>query len=171
MERRAVDPQQSFPDLEQSVRGSLSAIRESPHLPDSLELSGWVYDAQLLPLMRWARVPGLGEFLYALFYRAALDERMYLNFYDARLVTQAMVTFIPVGAAPPLTEEIIAHIGDLASAAPRPYTRPPSTRALARVKSFSRLPAPPLPRPRERCAVPRAHALWSCADREMVQGW
>ena len=35
-----------FPDLETSVRGSLSAIRESPHLPDSLELSGWVYDVR-----------------------------------------------------------------------------------------------------------------------------
>ncbi len=35
-----------FPDLEDSVRGSLSAIRESPHLPGSLELSGWVYDVR-----------------------------------------------------------------------------------------------------------------------------
>ena len=35
-----------FPDLEASVRGSLSAVRESPHLPDSIELSGWVYDVR-----------------------------------------------------------------------------------------------------------------------------
>jgi carbonic anhydrase len=28
------------------VRSSLSTIRESPHLPDSLELSGWVYDVR-----------------------------------------------------------------------------------------------------------------------------
>ncbi|MGH3022790.1 MAG: beta-class carbonic anhydrase [Gaiellaceae bacterium] len=33
-----------FDDLETSVRGSLQAIRESPLLPGSLELSGWVYD-------------------------------------------------------------------------------------------------------------------------------
>jgi carbonic anhydrase len=33
-----------FPDLEDSVRASLGAIRESPFLPDTLELSGWVYD-------------------------------------------------------------------------------------------------------------------------------
>jgi carbonic anhydrase len=35
-----------FADLEGSVRDSLSAIRESPHLPSSLELSGWVYDVR-----------------------------------------------------------------------------------------------------------------------------
>ena len=33
-----------FPDLKESVRGSLRAVRESPFLPDSLELSGWIYD-------------------------------------------------------------------------------------------------------------------------------
>jgi len=35
-----------FPDLQESVRGSLRAIRESPLLPDDLELSGWVYDVR-----------------------------------------------------------------------------------------------------------------------------
>jgi carbonic anhydrase len=35
-----------FSNLEESVRNSLGAIRESPHLPDSLELSGWVYDVR-----------------------------------------------------------------------------------------------------------------------------
>jgi carbonic anhydrase len=35
-----------FSDLEQSVRDSLGRIRESPLLPDSLELSGWVYDVR-----------------------------------------------------------------------------------------------------------------------------
>ena len=33
-----------FPDLQESVRESLRAMRESPFLPDSLELSGWIYD-------------------------------------------------------------------------------------------------------------------------------
>jgi carbonic anhydrase len=33
-----------FPELEESVRESLRAVRESPFLPDSLELSGWIYD-------------------------------------------------------------------------------------------------------------------------------
>jgi carbonic anhydrase len=35
-----------FPDLEESVRASLRTIRESPLLPDSLEVSGWVYDVK-----------------------------------------------------------------------------------------------------------------------------
>jgi carbonic anhydrase len=33
-----------FPDLEESVRESVQTIRESPLLPDSLEVSGWIYD-------------------------------------------------------------------------------------------------------------------------------
>jgi carbonic anhydrase len=33
-----------FPDLEESVRSSLRAIRESPLIPDAIEVSGWVYD-------------------------------------------------------------------------------------------------------------------------------
>jgi carbonic anhydrase len=35
-----------FVDLRESVRESLRAVRESPFLPDSLELSGWIYDVQ-----------------------------------------------------------------------------------------------------------------------------
>ena len=35
-----------FPSLEESVRSSVRAIRESPLLPDSLEVSGWVYDVR-----------------------------------------------------------------------------------------------------------------------------
>jgi carbonic anhydrase len=35
-----------FVDLQESVRESLRAVRESPFLPDSLELSGWIYDVR-----------------------------------------------------------------------------------------------------------------------------
>ncbi|MGH3036289.1 MAG: beta-class carbonic anhydrase [Gaiellaceae bacterium] len=35
-----------FTDLEESVRRSLTAVRESEWLPDSLELSGWIYDVR-----------------------------------------------------------------------------------------------------------------------------
>jgi carbonic anhydrase len=35
-----------FPELEESVRASVRTIRESPLLPDSLEVSGWVYDVK-----------------------------------------------------------------------------------------------------------------------------
>lgn len=33
-----------FPNLEESVRASLRTIRESPLLPDGLDVSGWIYD-------------------------------------------------------------------------------------------------------------------------------
>jgi carbonic anhydrase len=35
-----------FSDLEASVRESVRTIRESPLLPDDLEVSGWVYDVR-----------------------------------------------------------------------------------------------------------------------------
>jgi len=35
-----------FVDLRESVRESLRAVREAPFLPDSLELSGWIYDVR-----------------------------------------------------------------------------------------------------------------------------
>ena len=35
-----------FPNLEASVRASVQTIRESPLLPDSLAVSGWVYDVR-----------------------------------------------------------------------------------------------------------------------------
>jgi len=35
-----------FVDLRESVRESLRTVRESPFLPDSLELSGWIYDVR-----------------------------------------------------------------------------------------------------------------------------
>src|SRR5262245_13980969 len=35
-----------FPDLEDSVRSSVAAVRESPLLPDSLVVSGWIYDVR-----------------------------------------------------------------------------------------------------------------------------
>ena len=35
-----------FSDLEESVRGSLRTIRESPLLPDGYDSSGWIYDVR-----------------------------------------------------------------------------------------------------------------------------
>ena len=35
-----------FPNLEDSVRSSVGVIRESPLLPDSLAVSGWIYDVR-----------------------------------------------------------------------------------------------------------------------------
>lgn len=54
-------------------------------------LSAFVFDDQLLPFLRWARVPGVGEALYALFYRQSIGERLTLNFHDPSLVTDEVV--------------------------------------------------------------------------------
>jgi carbonic anhydrase len=35
-----------FPNLEESVRESVRTLRESPLLPDSLDVSGWIYDVK-----------------------------------------------------------------------------------------------------------------------------
>jgi pimeloyl-ACP methyl ester carboxylesterase len=67
------------------------ALRHPDRLDRLVLISGFVFDDQLLPLMRWARVRGLGELLYALFYREAIGERLYLNFADPRLVSEEMV--------------------------------------------------------------------------------
>jgi pimeloyl-ACP methyl ester carboxylesterase len=67
------------------------ALRHPERLNKLVVISGWIYDEQLLPIMRWARVSGIGEMLYALFYRQNLGERLYLNFYDPTLVTQEVV--------------------------------------------------------------------------------
>lgn len=70
----------------------LAFARRHPERLDRLVIiSGWVYDDQLLPLMRWARVPGVGEALYGAFYKNAIGERLYLNFVDPNLVTQKVV--------------------------------------------------------------------------------
>jgi len=75
--------------------GSSVALAFARRHPDRLDrlviISGWVYDDQLLPIMRWARAPGLGEALYAGFYRNNIGERLYLNFVDPNLVTQKVV--------------------------------------------------------------------------------
>jgi 2-hydroxy-6-oxonona-2,4-dienedioate hydrolase/4,5:9,10-diseco-3-hydroxy-5,9,17-trioxoandrosta-1(10),2-diene-4-oate hydrolase len=70
----------------------LAFARRHPDRLDRLVIiSGWVYDEQLLPIMRWARVRGLGEALYALFYRNLIGERLYLNFHDPSLVSEQVV--------------------------------------------------------------------------------
>lgn len=67
------------------------ARRHPDRLGRLVVISGWIYDDQLIPLFRWARVPGLGEALYATFYTQGIGERLYVNFVDPNLVTQRVV--------------------------------------------------------------------------------
>ncbi|HMF82765.1 MAG TPA: carbonic anhydrase [Acidimicrobiia bacterium] len=49
-EERGVDASKvdflPFPDLEQSVRDDVAAIKASPLLPDGIEVTGWIYDVK-----------------------------------------------------------------------------------------------------------------------------
>jgi pimeloyl-ACP methyl ester carboxylesterase len=67
------------------------AIHHRHRLHKLIIVSGFVYDEQIPGLMRWARVRGLGEGLYATFYRQAIGEKLYLNFHDPSYVTQRAV--------------------------------------------------------------------------------
>ena len=45
-------------------------------------LAPWVFEEQLAPFLRWARVPVVGEALFALFYDQRLDDRVRHSFYE-----------------------------------------------------------------------------------------
>lgn len=54
--------------------------------------SAWVYEEQLNPFIRWARVRGVGEALYTLFYRERAADRYEMSWYAPELfVTQGAV--------------------------------------------------------------------------------
>jgi pimeloyl-ACP methyl ester carboxylesterase len=77
------------------------ARRHRDRLDKLVIISGWMYDEQLLPLMRWARVAGLGSALYTLFYRQQIGERLYLNFADPSEVTDETVRGVEAQMARP----------------------------------------------------------------------
>lgn len=57
--------------------------------------SGWVYSTQIVPVIRWAKVPVIGEMIYGLFYREQPGDKFALSVYDPeRFVTQALVAKI-----------------------------------------------------------------------------
>jgi pimeloyl-ACP methyl ester carboxylesterase len=67
------------------------ALRHPDRLARLVVISGWLYEEQILPFMRWGQVPGLGESVYAMSYTQLTGEKLYLNFHDPRWVTQQMV--------------------------------------------------------------------------------
>lgn len=53
---------------------------------------GWVYSAQMLPVLRWAKIPIFGELLYGVFFKERPEERFASSFYNPdRMVKQAIV--------------------------------------------------------------------------------
>lgn len=64
----------------------------------------WVYEEQLPMFFHWARAPGVGEVLFALFWGQRADERMALAFHDRRYITEASVEEVERGLARPGTK-------------------------------------------------------------------
>jgi pimeloyl-ACP methyl ester carboxylesterase len=78
------------------------ALRHKDRLDKLVLISSFVYDDQLLPMMRWTRASkASGDALYALFYRQLIGERLYLNFRDPQLVTEAVVDDVEASMARP----------------------------------------------------------------------
>jgi pimeloyl-ACP methyl ester carboxylesterase len=72
---------------------ALQMALSAPQRVERLALyDAWVYEEQLPTTFKWARLGGLGELIWALFYKARTDEKIELAFYDPeRFVTEALV--------------------------------------------------------------------------------
>ncbi len=56
--------------------------------------SAYVFEAQVPSFLRWARLDGFGEALFALYYRERVEDRVGLAYHDPRFVTQARVEHV-----------------------------------------------------------------------------
>ncbi len=57
--------------------------------------SGWVYTAQIVPVIRWAKLPVLGEIIYGMFYKERPGDKFAHAVYDKeRMVTQPLIETI-----------------------------------------------------------------------------
>lgn len=72
---------------------ALAATLAEPARVERIALyDAWVYDDQLPTFFLWARAPGVGEALYALFYDERSDEKMAGAFFDkSRFMTEQLV--------------------------------------------------------------------------------
>lgn len=76
--------------------GSSVALSLALHHPRQVKRlvlhSAWIYTSQLVPVIRWSKIPGIGEMIYGLFYTERPGDKFALSVYDARrMVTQEVV--------------------------------------------------------------------------------
>ncbi|MEZ4405473.1 MAG: alpha/beta fold hydrolase [Polyangiales bacterium] len=57
-------------------------------------IGAWVYDEQIPPFFRWARLPGVGEMLFSGFYTQRPEDRFPAAFSDPSVITQDLVDAI-----------------------------------------------------------------------------
>ena len=75
-------------------RGRCESVRGTSHPERVSRLAlydAFVYEDQIPTFFHWARAGGVGEALFALFYKERADERMRLAFYDPSFVTEQLV--------------------------------------------------------------------------------
>lgn len=83
---------------------ALAATLTEPARVDRLALyDAWVYEDQLPTFFLWARTPGVGETLFALYYDQRADERMAHAFFDKRYVTEGLVEAVDAALERPGT--------------------------------------------------------------------
>ena len=68
------------------------AARHPKRVKRLVLVGAWVYEAQVVPVLRWSRIPVVGEAIFWLFYRERPGEKYALAFYDpSRMVDQRVV--------------------------------------------------------------------------------
>ena len=80
----------------------------------------WVYEEQLPTTFIWARTAGIGELLFALFYKERPDDKMAMAFYDPTKLTEPFVEEVEAALDRP---QFRAGLGD-----PRTFHAPRTSR-------------------------------------------
>ena len=87
--------------------GSSVALQLALDHPEAVErvalYDAWVYESQLPSTFHFARASGVGEVLYAWFYKERPEEKLAFAFYDPHLITEEMVEGIESQLARPGT--------------------------------------------------------------------
>jgi pimeloyl-ACP methyl ester carboxylesterase len=84
---------------------ALATTLTDPGKIDRLALyDAWVYEDQLPTFFLWARQPGVGETLFALWYDQRADERMAHAFFDKRFVTEPLAEAVDAALERPGTK-------------------------------------------------------------------
>lgn len=71
---------------------ALSGAMSQPDRVQKLALyDAWVYEEQLPVFFQWARAQGIGESMFAAFYKERTEDRMLLAFFDKKRVSEELV--------------------------------------------------------------------------------
>jgi pimeloyl-ACP methyl ester carboxylesterase len=75
--------------------GSSVALSGALSQPDRVQrlalYDAWVYEEQLPVFFQWARASGIGESMFAAFYKERTEDRMLLAFFDKKRVSEELV--------------------------------------------------------------------------------